>query len=116
MASATPSSSSLTRYPRWVWTLAGLTAAYATYTIFTTYSRPESHATASNDSGLQRRRAVRAQRRRSQRQDQPLSANTMQTSRQQESLTDDTASPFGTITAQVNDRELRVSFTSAHHA
>lgn len=105
MATPTASSSSLTRYPRWVWALTGLTTAYFTYTIWTIYSGPGNQS-ASNNSSLQRRRAIRAQRRRSPRQEQQLSSSTIQASRQQESLTDDVTSPFGTITAQVNDRKF----------
>ncbi|KAL1305245.1 hypothetical protein AAFC00_002160 [Neodothiora populina] len=107
MASASTPSSSLTRYPRWVWALTGLAAAYATYTIWTTFDSPPR----SNSSGLHRRAAVRQARRRSpqqqqqqQEQQQHLSAN-MHASTRPPTSAEDASSPFGTITAQVNNSE-----------
>lgn len=102
MSATTATSTSLTRYPRWVWALTGLTAAYATYTIWTVL---DTGSPASSTSGLHRRNAIRQHRRRSPQDPQPqqLSAN-MQALTQQSS-SDDTSTPFGTITAQVNDRK-----------
>lgn len=103
MSATTAAPTSLTRYPRWVWALTGLTAAYATYTVWNVL---DTGSRASGTSGLHRRNAIHQHRRRSPQEPQPqqLSAN-MQALTQQPSSSDDTSTPFGTITAQVNDRK-----------
>ena len=105
MASTNAHSTSLTRYPRWVWVITGLTAAYATYTIWSLYSDTGIASPAS--SGLHRRGAVRHSRRRSpQGQDQQLLANTQPSSQHAgASINGTEGSPLGTITASVNNRE-----------
>lgn len=106
---STSASTSLTRYPRWVWALTGLTAAYATYTIWNVLSDPNLRS--SNSSGLRRRGAIRQRHRSPQ---ISASAN-LQSSLDglRDPDTDDggeasvlaLSSPFGTVTAQVNERE-----------